>query len=450
MIGNDRGGGLGPADPAAPFSSAPSGGRTRRLAPWRAGVVLLGLWLSPPAWAISLSEAVREGLSIHPAVAAAQAEVEAAATDVDIARDGYWPSVQLSAGPESGLGGEFGYEITAIQMLYDWGRTRSRVGQASAVERQQLEAFKVTSDKAALDIIEVYLDVLLYQSRLAVVNRHIKRLRNLAELSRDRSSLGYGDRGEAQRAALELARAREQRGVEIGALREARGEFVELLERPAEDLAWPEPPSITSQLRVPGALDAAVADAPLFRQALAKVEAAHAEQEESRAALKPQLNLEGSLLRHEVGDRMEQDAVVALRLRMDAIQGLSNFRRVDAAGRREEAARWSQRATHRDLRRELTTWMEQEEVLTWRLESLDAQLRNAREVAEAYQEQFEVGLRDIDDLLPIQRDLFEAERQRSELESQKIRIQYRVATQLGRTGELLSAESDEDSQEALR
>jgi adhesin transport system outer membrane protein len=412
-----------------------------RPGPARAGGLLLALLLlsvSAPVLAIGLTEAVEQGLSIHPSVAAAREEAEAAGADVAIARDGYWPTLQASAGPENSLWGEVGYDITASQMLYDWGRVSSRVEGASAVERQYLEAYKVTSDEAALDIVETYLDVLLFASRLAAVERYIERLEALAELSRDRSGLGYVDRGEAERAELELARAREQLSVERGSLMDARRQFRELLDRDPDGLEPPAPPRLTERLRDPAALEAAVVEAPLFRQASQEVEAARAEREESRASLKPQLNLEGSLQRREIGGRMEEDAVIALRLRMEAFQGLSNFRRVEAAGRRIEAARWSQRATRRDLRRALTTLIEQDEMLGWRLESLEAQLANAAEVADAYQEQFEVGLRDIDDLLPIQRDLFEAERQRLELESQQTRLQYRAATHLGELGTLLN------------
>lgn len=405
----------------------------------RVAGLALALWASV-SWSMTLQEAVHHGLSIHPSVAAAKAEVDAAATEVRIARDGYWPSLQASAGPENSLWGEFGYEITARQMLYDWGRVSSTVEGASAVERERLETLKVTSDQAALDIIETYLDVLLYEGRLASVNRHIQRLQKLAELSHERTRLGYVNRGEAERAELELARAREQRSMELGALADARNQYHEVLNRLPESLVWPTVPSLTQQLRDPEQLTAAVASAPLYLRAQAEVEAAQAERGVMRAALKPQLNLEGSLLRREIGGRMEEDAVIALRLRMDLHQGLSNFRRVDAAGRREEAARWNQRATQRDLRRELSNLMEQDEIFKWRLQSLAQQNQNAIVIAEAYQEQFEVGLRDIEDLLPVQRDLFEGERQQVELENRKARIQYQAATQLGRLGDVLSAE----------
>ena len=57
----------------------------QRLGPLWGGALLLGiLSSSSSAWAISLDEAVRHGLASHPSVAAAQAELAAAGTDVAI------------------------------------------------------------------------------------------------------------------------------------------------------------------------------------------------------------------------------------------------------------------------------------------------------------------------------------------------------------------------------
>lgn len=410
---------------------------------------VLGLLLSSsPLWAISLDEAVSLGLALHPQVAAARAQLQTAETEVAIARDGYWPTVQASAGPENSLWGDLGYDITASQMLYDWGRVASSVDAASARERQQLEELKIATDEAALDIIEVYLDVLLFEGNLQAAERHIQRLESLAVLSRDRSSQGYSDRSETERVELELARAREQRTIEQGALFEARAVFRELVHRPPEHLSLPSPDRFTDRLSDAATLEGLIAEAPRYRHALEDIEAALAEREESRTSLKPKLSVEASLLRREIGGRLVDDSVIALRLRMDTFQGLSSFRRVEAANSRIDTARWNQRTIRRDLRREFTRLMELDAVLIWRLEALQVQLRSAEQVASAYREQFSAGMRSIDDLLPVQREHFDVERQANELQSQQLRIQYRVTAQLGRLGELLSLPRDNDQQGA--
>lgn len=402
--------------------------------------LMLGTWLlTTPVTAMTLPEAVRQGVASHPAIQAAEAEAESAATQVDIARDGYWPSVEMSAGPENSLTGELGYDITATQVLYDWGKVGAQVDNASAQHRQQMASLKVTTDEVALDIIEIYLDVLASRRRVAEVETYIERLEALADLTVDRGSGGYADRSEAERARLELSRAHEQLSIEQGSLQEAGRQFRVLVNRPPDALQRPTPTMMAERFSDDQRIISAIRDAPLLRQSRAELEAARAELDESQARLKPQLNLEGSVLRREIGGRMEEDTVLALRVRMEPFQGLSNFRRTDAARQRVEASEWSQRATHRDLRRQITSLVEQDDVLAWRLEALDEQIDNAVDVIETYRDQFDVGFRDVADLLSIERDRFEAKRQRVDLGIERLRIQYRVAAQLGQLGSVLGA-----------
>jgi len=59
-----------------------------------------------------------------------------------------------------------------------------------------------------------------------------------------------------------------------------------------------------------------------------------------------------------------------------------------------------------------------------------------------YREQFEVGRRDIVDLVTIQREHFDALRSLNEVKLQTIRIQYRIAAQLGKLSDLVALPRD--------
>ncbi|MBN8413693.1 TolC family protein [Halomonas cupida] len=383
------------------------------------------------AQALSLSEAVVQGLAVNPEVRAAESDVRVAATEVDIARDSYWPSVEVSAGPENSLMGELGYDITATQVLYDWGRIASQVASASAEYRHRLASLKVTSDEVALDIIELYLDVVAAQLRVVEVEGYLDRLEALAAMTDQRDLGGYSDRSESERSRLDIARAREQLAMERGALSEAQQELRVLLQRDILATQMPDPEDYLASLAAPAQVDLAIEDAPVLEQSEADVSVAKAELEESEAALMPQLNLEGSLLRREVGGVMEEDQVIALRVRMAPIQGLSNWRRTDAAAQRVESSQFSRRAARRDLQRTIAGLKEQYQVTQWRLEGLEEQIDRAGEVLTTYEDQFSVGLRDIADLLSIESERFEAARQRIDVEIQQLRLQYRAASQLG-------------------
>ncbi|MNR22457.1 Outer membrane efflux protein [compost metagenome] len=136
-------------------------------------------------------------------------------------------------------------------------------------------------------------------------------------------------------------------------------------------------------------------------------------------------------MRREIGGAMTDDSVVALRLRMDITHGLSSFYRVDSELQRLEAARWTLDNMERDMRRKLASLSETAAVLRWREKALDTQRSQAREVQSLYKEQFIVGMRDITDLLTIETELFEAERQMVNTRSERQRTLYRTAAQVG-------------------
>lgn len=398
------------------------------------GTVLLCLPLCAPA--IPLDEAVRAGLAIHPQLRSALAEAERASTEVDIAKGGYYPALSLSGGPQEFNFGEVVYDATVSQMLYDWGRVSSKVDSASADCRRLGEAARVARDDAALDIVETYLDVLAAERRVATVRGHIQRLDAIREMTQARGGDGYADRSELDRANLELSRAGEQLSLEKGSLQDARNQYAILVGQEPGALVEPQPASLQRYL-ASSDLSRVIQDAPLQRKAVEEANAAEADVREAKSALLPQLNLEASALRREVGGHPESDSVVALRLRMDTLQGLSNFRRPTAAQQRLEATRWSADAMQRDIRRQLQTLFDNGETLRWREQSLSQQVTESEQVGELYREQFEVGRRDVIDLLNVQRERFEAERQLVNLHIERKRIEYRAAAQVGLLGSLL-------------
>ncbi len=383
-----------------------------------------------------LVDAVRAGLAIHPEVRAVMADRERAGTEVEMARSGYHPALSLSAGPQEFSFGDVVYDATVSQMLYDWGRVRSKVDRASAAHQQLSESLLVTRDDAALDIIETYFDTLLAERRLEAVRLHLNELDDILRMTEARGQDGYADRSEVDRANLEMTRAREQLAMEKGSLQEARNQYRVLVGTDPQNLSEPRPMSMARYLAASD-LSRIITQSPLYQRSVQDTAQAEAELRETRAALLPQLNLEATALRREIGGQLENDSMIALRLRMDTLQGLSNFQRPTAARQRLESAQWSQDSMQRDISRKLRNLFDTEETLRWREESLRQQVDESDEVSALYREQFEVGRRDIIDLLNVQRERFEAVRQLESLRIERLRIEYRAAAQIGLLGALL-------------
>jgi adhesin transport system outer membrane protein len=385
--------------------------------------------------AMTIEEAVATGIGRHPEIAAAASEVRAARTDVDVAKAGYLPSVSVSGGPQDISPDEWAYEVTAAQMVHDWGQVRSQVRGARATQRQRQDEWLVARDEAALDIIETYLDLLLARRHREVDRAQIATLEDFAQMTGLRATSGYADRSEPDRSQLELARARQRLASDEGLIADAASQFETLVGTPPGTLAEPSPRSMMALAS--GSTDALIDAAPLYLKAVEDSEHARAEYDETRTSILPRVNLEATALSREIGGRMQSDAILAIRLRMNPMQGLSSFDRVEGARQRVDAARWKEGAARRDIERRLRNLATNGAALADQEAALERQVSSAGELGGLYREQFEAGKRDIIDLITIQREHYDARRSLNEVHLQLIRIQYQIAAQLGRLTDLI-------------
>lgn len=413
--------------------------REVRRTPWDFSHVALAtmLILAPGSTqAMTIEEAVATAILRHPSMAAAASEAKAAHSDVDIAKAGYLPSLSASGGPRDVTPDEWAYEVTAAQMIYDWGQTRSKVRGARATERQREEEWLIARDEAALDVIGTYLDVLLARRQCEVDQAQIGTLEDLHRMTGLRAESGYADRSEPDRTALELTRARQRLASDQGMLLDAAAQFETLVGIPPDALAEPVPAAMLDKIGE-ASFETLIEAAPLYRKAVEATNHARAQYDEARSSILPRVNVEATALSREIGGHMQSDGILALRLRVTPMQGLSAFDRADGARQRIEAAQWDEAAAHRDIERRLRNLITNGKALAEQAKALEGQVADAAQLSQVYREQFEVGRRDIVDLVTIQREHFDAKRSLNDVRLQLIRIQYRLAAQIGRLTDLV-------------
>ncbi|MFT4054109.1 MAG: TolC family protein [Novosphingobium sp.] len=391
--------------------------------------------------AMTVNEAVAAALARHPTLSAAGSEVKAAHSEVKAAKSGYLPSISASGGPQGASPDEWAYEVTVAQPVYDWGATTDKVDSARATEQQRRIEWTIARDQSASDVIEIYLDVMQGQMQHEANLSQIEALENLSRMTSIRADGGYADRSEPDRTRLELARARQRLASDMGQAANACAQFETLVGAPPDGLVQPRPASMMQ--RIKGMyLEALIDEAPLYRKALKETHYALARFSEARSSAMPHVNLEATALSREINGRMANDAVIALRLRMTPMQGLASFDRIDAARERVEAAHWKEAATRRDIARALQDLITNATALDQQEQALLQQVSDAENLSSVYFEQFEVGRRDIIDLVTIQRELFDARRSLIEVTLQLVRIQYRIASQIGKLSDLVALPSD--------
>lgn len=371
---------------------------------------------------------VRATLELHPDVQAALAEVEVAKGELGLVRNGYLPSLNASAGP---AGSDVGYEVTLSQTVHDWGTTRSRIDEKQARLDLRLAHLGVVQDDAALEFIEVYLDVASHRAVLILMQDHLAALSALDEMAQARLSGRYGDLGETGRMALALAQVRAQSTELQGRLDEAQSHFEHLTGRPPSRVRLPAMPYYLSLASDEANLTDLIAASPLYRRASLEVKAANATVRGTEGARYPRLVLEGSLLRREIGGRLVNDSSLNLRLRSASLQGLAFWQEPQLARHRRDAAARTADGIRRDLERMVASLRLTDQALAARITALSDQVSGAQDIRDIYHQQFLVGRREIQDLVAIESEYFSAERQIIELTVERLRVQYRIAAQLG-------------------
>jgi len=151
-----------------------------------------------------LAAAVREALIRDPDVRMARAEIEVAEVEGSIARNGYLPAINASAGPESS---GVGYDVTVSQTLYDWGQVRSNVDRTDALTSRQQTQMAITRDDVALQVTEQWLDIAGGRAQLALIHDHLERLGRLQNMAQERVAGRFSDQAELGRANLAVSTA---------------------------------------------------------------------------------------------------------------------------------------------------------------------------------------------------------------------------------------------------
>lgn len=388
-----------------------------------------------PAGEAEMAAAVREALRRDPELRATQAEVDVADVEGEIARNGYLPALNASAGPESsGLG----YDVTLSQTLYDWGQVRSTVQRADALSAEQRANYRVKRDDVALEVVELWLDIAQGRAQLDLVRGHIERLSRLQSMAQERVEGRFSDQAELGRASLALSTAQATRANLNGTLAEAESAFEVMVGYPASRILIPDQPAFMARIATEPQLEAAITASPLYKRAVHNAEAADASYRESRASALPRLVVEGSVQKREIGGRLIDDSSIGLRLRMNTQQGLSAFQRPRLEQARRNAAMLGTDTIARELKRKLASLQVTDRALESRINALSDQVSHSDGVRTTYAEQFIVGRRDIQDLVVMENEYFDAERQIIELTIERLRTQYRAAAQLGMLADTLA------------
>jgi len=400
-----------------------------------------------PAFALTLNETVRHTLETNPEVMAARHEHLARTEEVDIAKSGYLPSLDVAAGigrqtlDAQSTGGEektltrHESSIAARQMVFDGYATSEEVNRQLARMNSALYKAAEVEENTALRSAEVYLNLLRQNELLDLARETLYEHQNIHDQMVLRNKSGVGSKADLDQISARLALANSNMISAQSNLLDAQTNFFRVtgLQPQIDDIEKP-----TIKQPIPASLELAeelaIGQHPTLKSALADVDSAVAQYEATESVFWPNLQIEADKRWDEDIDGVEgdsEDLVVALRMRYNLYNGGGDKSRRRQTAHLLEQARDIRNNTQRQVSESLRLSWSAHQTINSQLKYLEMHVRASLATKSAYQKQFNIGRRTLLDLLNTENEVVDSKRTLINAVYDQLFAQYRIFNSMG-------------------
>ncbi|MEO1018484.1 MAG: TolC family outer membrane protein [Pseudomonadota bacterium] len=371
-----------------------------------------------------LLDTVGQALENNPEVEVVKADRLAVDQELRQARAGYFPSIDFEAGigPEytdspttRGLGDGAQWELSRegavrlSQMLFDGFETPNEVARQRA--RVDSAAYRVeeAAEFIALDAIEAHLDVLRTAEIVGLNLDNIAQHERILGLVRRLEDRGGTDVADVRQAESRLESARAALATSRGAAADAMARYQRVVGVPPEDLTETLPPVEALPADREEAASIASVSSPTVLIAAADENASEAELRGSRSNFFPRIDAEISGFRgydQQGLQGSDKSASARVVLNYNLYRGGADVAREREAFQRVNESRARLRQVREDAEEEAR--VSYNALLTAREQSVALGAKEVSQglVRDAYTQQFEIGERDLLDVLDSENELF--------------------------------------------
>ncbi|MCW8889559.1 MAG: TolC family outer membrane protein [Sedimenticola sp.] len=412
--------------------------------------LLAGLTTASSSSATTLEQAIQQALNTNPDIRIETNELLSRGEDVEQAKAGYLPSIDITAGygyekSDNSSTRSAGYDSRSLtrkeaainlqQMLFDGYATESEVDRHLARQASAGHRVVGVSQNKALETIDAYLNVVQLEelSQLSVENLDAhKRIYDQVAL---RSEAGIGRSSDLDQVRGRRASADASRLSDLANLKDAESVYLSVvgdLPRDLEQVA-----SIEDAL--PKSLDEAITIAlkehPTLLSAMADVEATLAQKEAAENTFYPRFDLEvgstwGDDQNGVVGT--DKDLTAMVRMRYNLFSGGKDKARQRQTAHLINEAKEVRNRTYRQVVESLRLSWTAYEATQAQLVSLNQHLISSQNTRDAYTKQFNIGKRTLIDLLNTENEVFEAKRAYIKAKRDSLYAEYRILVGMGR------------------
>ncbi len=418
--------------------------------------IVAALVMSTQAQAISLQDAVRIAIETYPEIKERQAINEASEHAVNESYGRYLPTVDLEAGfgpeytnspttrsrPAYTQGGQKGrwlkrreLSLTITETLFDGFDREAEIARREALQISSELTTLDTAELLALDVVRSYVDIARYEEIHALATENLSRHESILEDVRNRVDGGQAGISDLHQAVAREANARARMAVTKRSLDEARILFERIVGQAADEVERPDFDPALLPADVEAATEEAMETSPLLQSIQADIKAAEHSIDVAQSDFYPTVELEvaGSSNSNVDGsDGVTQDLTAMVKMNYNLYRGGADLNRSRSAKSRHSESRAALSRQTRELNEDIKqSWSEmirREEEAAARSDQVVA---NSQVVA-TYNQEFQIGQRDLLDVLDSENELFNAQSSMLSAEYEALYSRYRIVAVMGK------------------
>jgi len=403
---------------------------------WRSAMLALA-WtaLAPSAQAQSLADLLQSAVNTHPSVQGQRSQRAVAASELDYARQQFYPTPsvsieQVNAGQrDPSYLQDANVKIFRLQQpLWTHGRLGAGVDKAQASADMAAQSYDDVRQQLALRVLQAWADGYAAELKQAALQTSVVTHERLqAQVSR-RIADGASAQTEKVLTDGRLAQTRAQLQAVVVQAQTARMRLEQLTGAPVAAV-----PEAAQERELPGldaakAVDAAIQRSPVVRRLQASVRVQEADVVERRSELLPELYARAE---YQVGNTAvagapdAQRLFVGLQSKLGA--GLSTMAGIEASQNKVAVAAAEVENAQRTLAEQVLADWSQLATIKARQAELEASLQASRETALAWDRQFLAGRKSWVEVMNSARELAQAETELADVMSSRVLLSWRVA-----------------------
>lgn len=359
--------------------------------------------------------AVIAGLKSHPKLVSAIADLSSQNDYLRVAKSAYYPQIssELATGDfDSKDRGRQVYSISANQMVYDFGKTKSSVDQQNAELMKSQATVIKTIDDLSYEIMEAVINIIRYEELSKIADNQVKGIDRIREIARLRVEAGISTQADYVQATSRYQNAQTTALMQKSLVIQWRDKLGALLGGDVSNVKFTMPESIVANSDLYGPIDLNII--PQIISANANILGVNAEKNGVDRSNYPTLSLVGTVsqaingINPSNGKDNGADSSIMLKATSSMYQGGATSARKNAMASAEVGAKANLRSIELEINTQVRSIREVINQSQEKIKLLNQQAKNSHLTIELYQEQYKLGKRSIVDFLSAEQEYYSA------------------------------------------